>query len=133
MGKHVFGPMLHFLKLNINSSRTTYAAGPNGTTSKWLAGLNPKDFPGPTLGEQLVQAAHSMGAHILSVRHGMRSSIPIPASNTILLFVCNQMLSHRPPIPLTLLSPGMLPSRRRRWLMRRISSEWKLNRGQWTR
>ncbi|KAF8331518.1 PLC-like phosphodiesterase [Cantharellus anzutake] len=55
---------------------TTYS-GPNNTVSPWLAGINPKDFPGPTLGEQLAQAAHSIGAHILSASHAV-SFLPLP-------------------------------------------------------
>lgn len=41
--------------------RTT--AIPNST---WLAGIDIFSFPGPTLGEQIAQAAHSFGTHILS-------------------------------------------------------------------
>ena len=40
--------------------------GPNNTTSKWLAGLRPDDFPGNTAGEQLAYAARSIKAGILS-------------------------------------------------------------------
>jgi hypothetical protein len=40
--------------------------GPGNTTSTWLAGLRPDTFPGSTLGVQLAQAAHSIGADILS-------------------------------------------------------------------
>ena len=36
---------------------------PNST---WLAGVDVFSFPGPTLGEQIAQAAHSIGAHVLS-------------------------------------------------------------------
>ncbi|QRV91199.1 glycerophosphoryl diester phosphodiesterase [Ceratobasidium sp. AG-Ba] len=45
-------------------STTIY--GVSNTTSAWLAGLRPDKFPGPTQGEQLAQAAHSIGATILS-------------------------------------------------------------------
>ena len=54
------------MRFEITWTRRTYE-GVDGATSPWLAGLNPKDFAGPTLGEQLAQAAHSIGAHILSV------------------------------------------------------------------
>jgi len=40
--------------------------GPNNTTSKWLAGLRPEDFPGNTIGEQLAYAARFIKAGILS-------------------------------------------------------------------
>ncbi|KAB5594275.1 Glycerophosphoryl diester phosphodiesterase [Ceratobasidium theobromae] len=41
-------------------------SGANNTTSTWLAGLRLDSFPGSTLGVQLAQAAHSIGADILS-------------------------------------------------------------------
>lgn len=40
--------------------------GPNNTTSKWLAGIRPDDFPGNTAGEQLAYAARFIKAGILS-------------------------------------------------------------------
>ncbi|KAF8609709.1 PLC-like phosphodiesterase [Ceratobasidium sp. AG-I] len=45
-------------------STTVYGA--SNSTSTWLAGLRPDSFPGSTLGVQLAQAAHSIGADILS-------------------------------------------------------------------
>ncbi|KAG8751165.1 hypothetical protein FRC12_012560 [Ceratobasidium sp. 428] len=45
-------------------STTIY--GPSNSTSTWLSGLRPDAFPGPTQGEQLAQAAHSIGATLLS-------------------------------------------------------------------
>ncbi|KAF8317590.1 PLC-like phosphodiesterase [Clavulina sp. PMI_390] len=36
------------------------------TNSSWLADAELSSFPGPTLGEQIAQAAYSIGAHILS-------------------------------------------------------------------
>ncbi|OSX67957.1 hypothetical protein POSPLADRAFT_1052063 [Postia placenta MAD-698-R-SB12] len=39
---------------------------PDNTTTPWLAGLRLDSFPGPTLGHQVAQAAHAIGADILS-------------------------------------------------------------------
>ncbi|KAH9891050.1 PLC-like phosphodiesterase [Cubamyces lactineus] len=39
---------------------------PDNSTSPWLAGLRLEDFPGPTVFEQIAQAAHYIGADILS-------------------------------------------------------------------
>jgi glycerophosphoryl diester phosphodiesterase len=47
-------------------SPSTTTVGPNNTTSNWLAGLRPDDFPGNTTGEQLAYAARSIKAGILS-------------------------------------------------------------------
>lgn len=49
---------------NVVASNTV--SGANNTTSTWLAGLRLDSFPGSTLGVQLAQAAHSIGADILS-------------------------------------------------------------------
>ncbi|KDQ54804.1 hypothetical protein JAAARDRAFT_349685 [Jaapia argillacea MUCL 33604] len=39
---------------------------PDNSTSPWLAGLRLDSFPGPTIGMQVAQAAHSIHANILS-------------------------------------------------------------------
>ncbi|KAG2058539.1 hypothetical protein BDR06DRAFT_950360 [Suillus hirtellus] len=39
---------------------------PRGSTSLWLAGLRLESFPGPSLSEQIAQAAHAIQADILS-------------------------------------------------------------------
>ncbi|KAL0950754.1 hypothetical protein HGRIS_007522 [Hohenbuehelia grisea] len=44
----------------------TTLVGPGNTTSPWLAGVRPESFPGPTVGEKIAQAAHSIKADILS-------------------------------------------------------------------
>jgi hypothetical protein len=58
------------------SSRTTLF-GPNGTTSPWLAGLRLDSFPGPSTSEQLVQAAASIGADVLSPQ-AVSGDSPVP-------------------------------------------------------
>ncbi|TCD60980.1 hypothetical protein EIP91_009188 [Steccherinum ochraceum] len=42
------------------------AMNPDNKTTPWLAGLRLDAFPGPTKDEQVAQAAHFIGAHILS-------------------------------------------------------------------
>jgi len=42
------------------------AVMPDNTTSPWLAGLRLDQFPGPSMAEQIAQAAHWLGADILS-------------------------------------------------------------------
>ncbi|KAH8086641.1 PLC-like phosphodiesterase [Cristinia sonorae] len=42
------------------------AANPDNNTTPWLAGLRLDAFPGPTAQEQIAQAAHHVGANILS-------------------------------------------------------------------
>jgi hypothetical protein len=42
------------------------AVMPDNTTSPWLAGLRLDQFPGPSMAEQVAQAAHWLGADILS-------------------------------------------------------------------
>jgi len=44
----------------------TTAVTPDNSTSPWLAGLRPDNFPGATLGEQISNAAASIHADILS-------------------------------------------------------------------
>ncbi|KAL4069465.1 PLC-like phosphodiesterase [Scleroderma citrinum] len=39
---------------------------PDNSTTPWLAGLRLDEFPGPSFGEQVVQAAHKIDADILS-------------------------------------------------------------------
>jgi glycerophosphoryl diester phosphodiesterase len=39
---------------------------PRGSTSPWLAGLHLESFPGPSLSEQIAQAAHAVQANVLS-------------------------------------------------------------------
>ncbi len=56
--------MLLLLKLSFGSSDT--ATTPDNSTTPWLAGLRLDQFPGPSFGEQVSQAAHSIGADILS-------------------------------------------------------------------
>ncbi|CCM00346.1 uncharacterized protein FIBRA_02376 [Fibroporia radiculosa] len=43
-----------------------YGYMPDNSTSPWLAGLRLDSFPGPTQGQQVAQAAHAIGANILS-------------------------------------------------------------------
>ncbi|KAJ8596499.1 PLC-like phosphodiesterase [Rhizopogon salebrosus TDB-379] len=43
-----------------------HAFAPDNSTSPWLAGLRLESFPGPSLPEQMAQAAHAIQADILS-------------------------------------------------------------------
>jgi hypothetical protein len=62
---------MHFLSCNetvlniwLRTSKTLY--GPDHSVSKWHAGLSVGSFPGETVGQKIANAAHSIGAHILS-------------------------------------------------------------------
>lgn len=68
----------------------TTMSGPNNTTSKWLAGLRPQDFPGTTTGEQLAYAAHSIKAGILSP--GAAASGTDPALPGYIPFATKEMI-----------------------------------------
>ena len=61
--------------LTVRLLRTT-VFGPNNTTSKWLAGLRPEDFPGNTIGEQIAYAARFIKAGILSPAAGADPALP---------------------------------------------------------
>jgi len=56
--------MLHAQTLIDRYSET--AVMPDNTTSPWLAGLRLDQFPGPSTAEQVAQAAHWLGADVLS-------------------------------------------------------------------
>ena len=42
------------------------AFNPDNSTSQWLAGVRLDSFPGPSISEQVAQAAHSIRADVLS-------------------------------------------------------------------
>ena len=54
------------------------AFSPDNSTTPWLAGLRLDSFPGPSLAQQVAQAAHSIGADILSPS---ASSFKTPAAD----------------------------------------------------
>lgn len=55
------------MKLMKNSCmRRDKMIGPDNSTSKWHAGLRIDEFPGPSLGVKIANAAASIGAGILS-------------------------------------------------------------------
>ena len=54
------------------------AFSPDNSTTPWLAGLRLDSFPGPSLAQQVAQAAHSIGADILSPS---ASSFETPAAD----------------------------------------------------
>lgn len=45
---------------------TAFSLPDSTAPSPWLAGLRLEEFPGPSFGEQIAQAAYAIGAHILS-------------------------------------------------------------------
>ena len=47
---------------------------PDNNTSPWLAGLRLDSFEGQSLGEQIAQAAHAIGADVLSPDAGAGQS-----------------------------------------------------------
>ncbi|RPD58375.1 PLC-like phosphodiesterase [Lentinus tigrinus ALCF2SS1-6] len=54
------------------------AFNPDNSTTPWLAGLRLDSFPGPSVAQQVAQAAHSIGADILSPA---ASSFETPATD----------------------------------------------------
>jgi len=54
------------IKLSALVDSTTLYGDDGKSTSLWLAGLRPNSFPAPTVGEQVVLAANSIGASIIS-------------------------------------------------------------------
>ena len=65
----------------------------DGTISPWLAGLNISDFEGSTLGERVAQAAHALGAHVLSPSaESYVSPAPDPAMEGYRPFTTREMV-----------------------------------------
>ncbi|KAI8983416.1 PLC-like phosphodiesterase [Trametes punicea] len=71
---------------------------PDNSTSPWLAGLRLDDFPGPSLSAQVAQAAHSIGADILSpTAESYSTPVPDPAMDGYVPFTTREMVeeAHR--------------------------------------
>ncbi|KAI9059675.1 PLC-like phosphodiesterase [Trametes sanguinea] len=71
---------------------------PDNSTSPWLAGLRLDDFPGPSLGERVAQAAHAIGADILSPSaESYQSPAPDPDMEGYVPFTTREMVeeAHR--------------------------------------
>ncbi len=89
--------------INTRSSQTNYslfsstAFGPNNTTSPWLAGLRLDSFAGPSVGAQVSQAAHSIGAGIVSSSATATGSSGDPAQPGFVAFTDQTMIdeAHR--------------------------------------
>ena len=64
----------------------------------WLAGLNVSSFPGPSLGEKVAQAAHALGADILSPSaESDFTPVPDPSMQGFVSFTTREMVkeAHR--------------------------------------
>ncbi|KDQ13712.1 hypothetical protein BOTBODRAFT_175417 [Botryobasidium botryosum FD-172 SS1] len=66
------------IKLSALVDSTTLYGDDGKSTSLWLAGLRPDSFPAPTVGEQLVLAANSIGASIISPAALYEGSAALP-------------------------------------------------------
>ncbi|KAJ7596632.1 PLC-like phosphodiesterase [Mycena floridula] len=64
----------------------------DNSTSPWLAGLRLDSFPGQTLGEQIAEAAHFLGADILSPEASSNISNPDPADEGYTPFATLEMV-----------------------------------------
>ena len=62
---------------------------PDNNTSPWLAGLRLDSFEGQSLGEQIAQAAHAIGADVLSPDAGAGQSDSI---NNFVSFTTKEMI-----------------------------------------
>ncbi|KAJ8454085.1 hypothetical protein ONZ45_g19444 [Pleurotus djamor] len=68
--------------------------GANNATSPWLAGLRLDSFPGPSVGAQVSQAAHSIGANVVSsVGTASKSPTPDPLQPGYIPFTDEAMVS----------------------------------------
>ncbi|KAJ8517046.1 hypothetical protein ONZ45_g5707 [Pleurotus djamor] len=68
--------------------------GANNATSPWLAGLRLDSFPGPSVGAQVSQAAHSIGANVVSsVGTASKSPTPDPLQPGYIPFTDEPMVS----------------------------------------
>ena len=74
-------------------SRSTTAFGPDNTTTPWLAGLRLDAFPGPSVGEQVAQAAASIRADVLSPAATAEDSpVPDPDMDGYVSFTTKAMI-----------------------------------------
>ncbi len=74
----------------------------DGSTSPWLAGLRLDDFEGPTLSEQVAQAASFINADILSPSaSGYLNSVPCPSMEGYLPFTTKEMVNEAHKLGLT--------------------------------
>ncbi|KAG9223108.1 hypothetical protein PLEOSDRAFT_1074827 [Pleurotus ostreatus PC15] len=80
----------------------TTAFGPNNTTSPWLAGLRLDSFPGPSVGAQVAQAAHSIGAGIVSSSATAAGSPGDPARPGFVAFTDQTMIDEAHKLGLTI-------------------------------
>ncbi|KAI0735526.1 PLC-like phosphodiesterase [Earliella scabrosa] len=71
----------------------TTAFGPDNTTTPWLAGLRLDAFPGPSVGEQVAQAAASIRADVLSPAATAEDSpVPDPDMDGYVSFTTKAMI-----------------------------------------
>ncbi len=69
------------------------AFSPDNSTTPWLAGLRLDSFPGPTLAHQVAQAAHSIGADILSpAASSFETPVPDPDMEGYASFTTKEMI-----------------------------------------
>ncbi|KAI0666304.1 PLC-like phosphodiesterase [Trametes maxima] len=69
------------------------ALTPDNSTSAWLAGLRLDAFPGPTLSAQVAQAAHFVGADVLSPSaESYETPVPDPAMEGYVPFTTREMV-----------------------------------------
>lgn len=65
----------------------------DNSTTPWLAGLRLDAFPGPTLSEQVAQAAHHIGANVLSPSAAsFETPAPDPAMEGYATFTTREMI-----------------------------------------
>ncbi|EMD41560.1 hypothetical protein CERSUDRAFT_41625, partial [Gelatoporia subvermispora B] len=78
------------------------ASMPDNSTSSWLAGIRLDNFPGPSVGMQVAQAAHFINADVLSPSaESYQTPVPDPAMTGYVPFTTKDMVdeAHRLRIP----------------------------------
>ncbi|CDO72741.1 hypothetical protein BN946_scf184990.g24 [Trametes cinnabarina] len=91
-------PPLSYNACDAHGFYSETALMPDNSTSPWLAGLRLDDFSGPTLGEQVAQAARAIGADILSPSaESHQSPVPDPDMEDYVPFTTRRMVeeAHR--------------------------------------
>ncbi|KAI0768633.1 PLC-like phosphodiesterase [Trametes elegans] len=87
--------MKHFDSTIVTSALIDDETGlmPDNSTTPWLAGIRLDAFPGPTLSEQVAQAAAHIGADILSPSaESYETPVPDPALEGYMTFTTREMV-----------------------------------------